>query len=100
MADLECAHTQHVRHDPPWQDRPWVLDEAQRRARLGTMLDCVRCDEGAGPGAPPDSRANLPPHFSDEAVGAYWDARLQGLCHEGALEVAEGMDRGERRPRG
>ena len=44
VAELECGHTQHVRHDPPWQVRPWVVTEAGRRGRLGTALDCVECD--------------------------------------------------------
>ena len=25
VAELECGHTIHMRHDPPWQQRPWVL---------------------------------------------------------------------------
>ena len=44
VADLECGHTQHVRHDPPWQNRPWVLSEETRRQYLGVSLDCVICD--------------------------------------------------------
>jgi len=24
VAELACGHGQHVRHDPPWQVRPWV----------------------------------------------------------------------------
>ena len=24
VAELECGHGQHVRHDPPWQVREWV----------------------------------------------------------------------------
>ena len=43
IAELECGHTQHVRHDPPWQDRPWVIDQAQREARVGSLLACGRC---------------------------------------------------------
>ena len=46
VAELACGHNQHVRHDPPWQLRPWVLTEAGRRTRLGEMLNCVLCDEG------------------------------------------------------
>jgi len=45
VAELECGHNQHVRHDPPWQVRPWVLTEAGRRSRLGETLNCVICDE-------------------------------------------------------
>jgi hypothetical protein len=44
VADLECGHSQHVRHDPPWQMRPWVLTEESRAAFLGTPLNCVKCD--------------------------------------------------------
>jgi hypothetical protein len=43
VADLECGHTQHVRHDPPWQQRPWVVTEAGRAEHLGTILMCVLC---------------------------------------------------------
>ena len=25
VAELECGHNQHVRHDPPWESRPWVV---------------------------------------------------------------------------
>lgn len=50
VADLECGHTQHVRHDPPWQVREWVTTEAGRRSHLGTTLDCRLCDEAAAGG--------------------------------------------------
>jgi hypothetical protein len=43
VADLECGHRQHVRHDPPWQQRPWVLTPEGRAARIGSELWCVRC---------------------------------------------------------
>jgi len=44
VAELECGHGQHVRHDPPWQLRPWVLTEEGRASRVGVPLDCVICD--------------------------------------------------------
>ena len=43
IAELECGHTVHVRHDPPWQVRPWVQKPAARNAGLGTSVECVRC---------------------------------------------------------
>lgn len=43
VADLECGHTQHVRHQPPWQLRLWVVTEQGRTAHLGTFLRCVEC---------------------------------------------------------
>lgn len=45
VADLACGHTQHVRHDPPWQSRSWVETEEGRAAKLGHLLDCRKCDE-------------------------------------------------------
>lgn len=43
VADLECGHTRHVRHDPPWQVRPWVLSAEERARRVGEVLECVKC---------------------------------------------------------
>jgi len=45
VADLSCGHGQHVRHDPPWQNRPWVLTEQGRNEKLGMMLECKRCEQ-------------------------------------------------------
>lgn len=44
VAELGCGHARHVRHNPPSQTRPWVLDPAERNKRLGTAIECVRCD--------------------------------------------------------
>lgn len=41
---LGCGHRQHVRHDPPLVERPWVTTADGRRGRLGQTLECVRCD--------------------------------------------------------
>ena len=49
VAELGCGHTQHVRHQPPWQERPWVLTEAGRAAMIGTRLDCTYCEMAALP---------------------------------------------------
>ena len=45
VAELECGHNQHVRHDPPWTTRPWVVTPEGRARMLGTLLDCRKCDE-------------------------------------------------------
>ncbi|HEY9225532.1 MAG TPA: DUF3565 domain-containing protein [Gemmatimonadaceae bacterium] len=47
VADLACGHSQHVRHDPPMQSRPWVLTPEGRAQHLGTTLNCVLCDRAA-----------------------------------------------------
>jgi hypothetical protein len=48
VADLDCGHTQHVRHDPPWQVRAWVTTPEGRASRIGTELECVKCVQEAG----------------------------------------------------
>lgn len=67
VAELACGHSQHVRHEPPLTTRPWVLTESGRSEHLGSMLDCKLCDR----------------------VAAFEDARMRGLCEEGAEEVGE-----------
>jgi len=44
VARLACGHRQHVRHQPPFINRPWVVTEEGRAAHLGALLDCPRCD--------------------------------------------------------
>ena len=44
VAELECGHMQHVRHDPPWVNRPWVTSARGRESMLGFMLNCRLCD--------------------------------------------------------
>lgn len=62
VADLECGHRQHVRHNPPLTSREWVLTEEGRRSRLGAELDCKHCDEPlpASDSAPPSQSLRNP----------------------------------------
>lgn len=52
IAQLSCGHNQHVRHDPPWEQRPWVLSPNGRDTMLGFELNCVKCVDDA----PADAR--------------------------------------------
>jgi len=38
------GHTQHVRHNPPWQLRPWVVTDEGRLSKLGYELHCKKCE--------------------------------------------------------
>ncbi|HET7306653.1 MAG TPA: DUF3565 domain-containing protein [Gammaproteobacteria bacterium] len=49
VAELECGHNQHVRHRPPWINRPWTQTEAGRKKMLGSTLNCKKCDADASP---------------------------------------------------
>lgn len=52
VAQLECGHNQHVRHTPPWVNRPWVTTPEGRAQMLGKTLTCKKCKSGV----PPDPR--------------------------------------------
>ena len=47
VADLECGHGQHVRHNPPWVSREWVTTPEGRRAHIGNLLECKSCGSEA-----------------------------------------------------
>lgn len=64
VAELDCGHGQHVRHRPPFQMRPWVVDDAQRAARVGTPLYCPLCE-----------RAEMPEGLRLARTSAHWDDR-------------------------
>lgn len=46
VAELECGHTRHVRHEPPWTVRDWVLSPEGRASRLGSLVECLECGPG------------------------------------------------------
>lgn len=43
VAELQCGHFQHVRHNPPMCERPWVLTKRGRDSFLGYKLSCKKC---------------------------------------------------------
>ena len=73
VADLACGHAQHMRHDPPWMVREWVTTKDGRETRIGTELNCVRCDE-----------------VVSTLTEAYERAGISGLCEKGRWEAALG----------
>jgi hypothetical protein len=46
VAELECGHQQHVRHNPPWTQRVWVITEQGRQQHIGWELICLACAKG------------------------------------------------------
>jgi len=79
---LECGHRRHVRHRPPWQDRPWMLTDVGRRGRLGTTLACLLCDQADVPDAPEQAEGGDPACWAREVCPQC------GRLHDGACPVA------------
>jgi tellurite methyltransferase len=66
VAELTCGHTQHVRHQPPFTLRPWVLSPEGRAERLGQHLECPACDRKKMPAGHVAYRRT--PSFTHETV--------------------------------
>jgi tellurite methyltransferase len=94
-AELSCGHRQHTRHDPPRVERPWVLTADGRESRVGTTLDCGRCDKSEMPAAYVAYKST--PVFTQTSVpkgllGTHTTKRgIWALIHvtEGALEYVK-----------
>ena len=39
LADLSCGQTQHVKHNPTWQQREWVLSDKGRNDFIGFEIE-------------------------------------------------------------
>lgn len=68
FAWLDCGHRQHVRHKPPFTNRPWVLSEQGRRGKLGALLNCRRCDRCEFPDGLQCDRCT--PEFDQDSIPA------------------------------
>lgn len=61
VAHLDCGHRQHVRHRPPFQERPWVVGAEGRASRSGAPIECPLCDRGEPPVDDPVAAAGPDP---------------------------------------
>ena len=103
VAELSCGHRQHVRHQPPFTLRPWVLSEQGRAERIGQHLECPACDRRELPAGhvpyrrtPTFARATLPRALLErhDTKAGVW-----AVLHvvSGAAELVELDAGGERR---
>ena len=101
IAKLDCGHGQHVRHRPPFVNRPWVVSEAGRKAMLGTALDCARCDRMEWPEGcaayrrtPEFDETTVPPGLTSEHATkrGVW-ARIHVICGALRYHVGPPLDR-------
>ncbi len=96
IAELSCGHNQHVRHRPPFQLHPWVVDHAGRSTKLGSPLDCPLCDRGELPLGL--RRVRTSPEWTEQSMPAGLRRRHrlasgtwgQITIHEGRLRLTMG----------
>jgi ribosomal protein S18 acetylase RimI-like enzyme len=69
IAVLECGHTQHVRHNPPFQERAWVLTAEGRQRFVGVPLECGACQIKIRNAEPRDF------YFVTSVIDAWWGGR-------------------------
>lgn len=83
VADLECGHKQHVRHDPPFHQREWVTSAEKRLEHKGRKLNCKRCDEVG---------LVVAKAIQTEVIRALKEAEMDSaaaaMCREGQIELA------------
>lgn len=91
-AALSCGHRQHVRHKPPFENRPWVTTVAGRESRMGAMLNCVRCDNFELP--EPSDVVGRTPEFTEETLpGPLRTNHATAAGVWGRIVVTEGLVR-------
>lgn len=42
-AKLECGHSQHMRHNPPFKKREWITSKKDREKYIGHKVNCKKC---------------------------------------------------------
>ena len=89
VAELSCLHNQHVRHNPPFQERPWVVSGAGRTERVGSPVDCPLCDRLELP-ADLEVVRTAGPFDADTLPRALQHAHLIAERTWGVLRVLEG----------
>ena len=62
VAEMSCLHNQHIRHRPPFQNRPWINNDAERSGHVGSSIECPLCD-----------RAEMPEGLSLLRTAGPWD---------------------------
>jgi len=92
-ADLECGHTRHIRHQPPWANRPWLESKSGTEKFIGTEMECKTCEEIAMDAIlSNDEQRRIAEAVKaaslKAAIEAYQHAKMSGLCQEGAWELA------------
>lgn len=65
VAHLACGHQRHVRHNPPWMNRPWVTTPEGRECALGRRIRCGTCETDG----PPDTPVHDDPVDDDLVAG-------------------------------
>lgn len=89
VAELSCLHGQHMRHRPPFQNRPWVLSDAGRQEHLDTGIECPLCDRAELPGDLQITRT-AGPFDQDTVPAALRKDHLVAEGRWGCLRVVEG----------
>ncbi len=92
VAELACGHGQHVRHQPPFRLRPWIVDPGERAERIGATLDCPLCDRAERPEGLRFARSS--PVWDEQTIpaGLRRSHRMAGGTW-GELQVIEGRMR-------
>ena len=79
VAHLSCLHSQHMRHQPPFFERPWVQVASGRTAAIGGEIECPLCN-----------RAELPERLHVVRTAGPFDADTLPAGLRRAHRIADG----------
>jgi hypothetical protein len=90
VALLECGHRQHVRHRPPWQERPWVVSAEGRESRVGRPLECLLCEAATETAA--DAESGDPACWVEQVCPECGAVRGDGPGHRAGCSHKETLE--------
>ena len=93
VADLECGHGITMRHNPPYQNCPWIGSGKGRQEHIGNILECVKCDIPTLPGNVRLTKTSavyhgesIPEEFTSGFIIADYDTWIKVVVTKGLLQ--------------
>ncbi|MEL6821541.1 MAG: DUF3565 domain-containing protein [Calditrichota bacterium] len=85
IVDLDCGHSRHMRHDPPWSNMDWIHSSEARWDRMQKPIECTECD-GKG-----KAFVDLKPEIEEATTQDPRDlqvaAAVKAACLKEAIEI-------------
>ncbi|MGH1364136.1 MAG: DUF3565 domain-containing protein [Calditrichia bacterium] len=89
IVDLDCGHSRHMRHDPPWSNMNWIYSSESRYDKMGEIVDCRDCDSGLE--SPENEQKSSEPKVAKQSIEDSRDLRVaatvKSACLKAVIEI-------------